>query len=118
MCSPPLCISLIEGKSPSRSEHLCGKTAKNGTFLRYDDCFTQKDALQSSYSLLEILKYLCTTKCFKKVSKVAVLRSIIYMFRFWTKCTVISKLLLAPSVFKLVNHSRHSQMVMMLQSTN
>ena len=25
-----MCISLIEGKSPSRSEHLCGKTATIG----------------------------------------------------------------------------------------
>ena len=32
--SRALCISLIEGKSPSKSEHLYGKTATIGTFFK------------------------------------------------------------------------------------
>ena len=41
-----LCISLIEGKSPSRSEHLNGKIATISTFFQGTIAnFTLKDAL-------------------------------------------------------------------------
>ena len=66
----PLCVSLIVGKSPSKSEHFNGKTATNVTFSRYNDDFTQKDALLSARSF----KVLLWNKMFKKVPKVAVLR--------------------------------------------
>ena len=84
-----LCISLLEGKSHSRSEHLYGKTATNGTFFKVTMMILHKKV---SYYLVEILKYLYTTKYLKKYQRlqfynlyVPILDDTPYIV---TKCTV------------------------------
>ena len=74
-----LCISLIEGKSPSRSEHLHGKTAIIGTFF--------KDMMSARYFKASLYR-----KLLKKVPTlqfyglyVPVLDETLYII---TKCTV------------------------------
>ena len=61
-----LCISSIEVKSPSKSEHLYGKTATIGTFLKDTMVILLKKV---HYYLLKIFRYLCTTKCSKKYQR-------------------------------------------------
>ena len=61
-----LCISLIEVKSPSRSEHLNGKTAYIVTFFKGTKMILRK---KLPYYLLEILRYLCKPKCLKKYQR-------------------------------------------------
>ena len=84
-----LCISLIEAKSPSRSEHLNGKTATIGTFFKGMKMILRKKV---PYYLHEILRYLCKPKCFKKYQRlqfyvlyVPILDETPYIV---TKCTV------------------------------
>ena len=84
-----LCISLIEGKSPSRSEHLHVKIANIGTFKKGMMMILHKKA---PYCLLDILTHLCATKCFKKYQRlqfyglyVPILDETMYIV---TKCTV------------------------------
>ena len=55
----PRCISLIGGKSPSRSEHSNGKTATIGTFLKDRMIILHN---KGTYYLFEILKHLFMTK--------------------------------------------------------
>jgi len=85
-----LCISLIEAKSPSSSEHLNGKTATIGTFLKGTKIILRKKV---HYYLLEILRYLCKPKCLKKYQRlqfyvlyVPILDETPYLV---TKCTVL-----------------------------
>ena len=84
-----LCISLIEMKSPSRSEHLCGKIATIGILLKGKMMILHKKV---PYYLLEIVSYLRTTKCLKKYQRlqfyslnVPILNETPYIV---TKCTV------------------------------
>ena len=85
-----LCISLIEAKSPSSSEHLNGKTATIGTFLKGTKIILRKKV---PYYLLEILRYLCKPKCLKKYQRlqfyvlyVPILDETPYIV---TKCSVV-----------------------------
>ena len=61
-----LCISLIEGKSASRVEHLHGKNATIGTILKGIMTILLKKV---PFCLLGILKHLCATKCLKKYQR-------------------------------------------------
>ena len=63
-------VNIIEGKSPSRSEHLYGKTATIGTFFKGAMTILHKNI---PYIVLKVLRY---SKILKKVPKVAVLRYI------------------------------------------
>ena len=87
-----LCISLIEAKSPSRSEHLNDKSATIiGTFLKGTEMILRKKV---SYYLLKILRHLCKPKCLKTYQRlqfyilyVPILEETPYIV---TKCTVFS----------------------------
>ena len=80
-----LCISLIEVKSPSRSEHLNGKTATLSTFFHE---FTQRGVLIPARNFRLCLQ----TKVIKKVPKVAVL---------WSVCSDLGR----DSVYSYEMHS-------------
>ena len=66
-----LCISLLVGKSPSRSEHLYGKTATNITFFQGMMMILHKK--NAFIGDLRTKVFFCH-KMLKKVTKIAVLR--------------------------------------------
>ena len=81
-------------ESRLRSEHLYSKTATIGTFFKSAMIMLH---LNVPYYLLEIFRYLCTTKCFKKYRRlqiyglyVPISDETLYIV---TKCTVVLAIL-------------------------